>query len=145
MTDNNETPSAVPIIDHVGIAVNSLETAVPKWAALLGREPAGEEAVPSESVRVAFFGTGPGRVELLEPTAPDSPIGRHLEARGEGLHHVCVRVPDLESALREAEAAGVQAVPPPIRGGAEGARVSFLHPRTTGGVLVELREDASEE
>jgi len=145
MTNNNETPLAVPIIDHVGIAVNSLDRAVPKWTAILGQDPRGQEIVPSERVRVAFFGEGPGRVELLEPTSPDSPIARHLEARGEGIHHVCVRVPDIDEAVRRAEAAGARAIPPAIRGGAEGARVSFLHPKTTGGILLELREDAGPE
>ena len=140
MNKNNGTPSAVPIIDHVGIAVNSLETALPKWAAMLGCPAAGEEEVPSERVRVAFFGGGPGRVELLEPTDPGSAIHRFLRSRGEGIHHVCMRVPDLEASLRDAAAAGVEAVPPAIRVGAGGSRVSFLHPGTTGGVLLELRE-----
>ena len=140
MTDDTEMPPAVPIIDHVGIAVNSLESAIPRWAAILGGPPTGDEVVPSEKVRVAFFGTGDGRIELLEPTAPDSPIARHLERRGEGIHHVCLSVNDLEATLVKLLAKGVEPIPPGVRTGAGGARVAFLHPRSMGGVLLELRE-----
>jgi methylmalonyl-CoA/ethylmalonyl-CoA epimerase len=129
-------------IDHIGIAVKSLSEAVPIWTAILGRNVSGEEAVPAEKVRVAFFGEGPGRVELIEPTDPDSPIARHLDRRGSGIHHICLAVPDLEAALESAEAAGVEALPPRIRLGAGGHRVAFFHPRTTGGVLIELSEAA---
>ncbi len=138
--NNNETARSVPIIDHVGIAVNSIEAALPGWTALLGGPPAGEERVASEGVRVAFFGAGPGRIELLEPLDGESPIARHLERRGPGVHHLCFEVPDLESSLQCVEAAGWSPVPPAIRTGAEGARVAFLHPGTTGGVLLELRQ-----
>ena len=129
-------------IDHIGIAVKSLSEAIPIWTALLGRNVSGEEEVPAEMVRVAFFGDGPGRVELLEPTEPDSPIARHLEKRGAGIHHVCLSVPDLDIALVRAEAAGLEALPPRIRTGAGGDRVAFLHPRAAGGVLIELIEAA---
>ena len=126
------------IIDHIGIAVKSLADSVPVYASLLGQNPAGEEDVPSESVRVAFFGSGPGRVELLEPTAPGSPIARFLERRGPGIHHVCFAVADVEAAVRRAEEAGLTLIPPGVRPGAEGKRVAFLHPGGTGGVLIEL-------
>jgi len=126
------------IIDHIGIAVKSLADSVPVYASLLGQNPAGQEDVPSESVRVAFFGSGPGRVELLEPTTPESPIARFLERRGPGMHHVCFAVSDLESSVRRAEDAGLKLIPPGIRPGAEGRLVAFFHPGTTGGVLVEL-------
>ena len=102
----------VPKIDHVGIAVNSLEDAVPRWEALLGERCAG----------------------------PDSPIARHLERRGEGGHHLCLRVEDLDAAVRDARSRGMLPIPPDIRIGAGGHRVAFLHPRTTGGVLLELSE-----
>ncbi len=131
-------------IDHIGIAVKSLSDAVPIWTALLGQNPSGEEEVPSEGVRVALFGNGPGRIELLEPTNPDSPIARHLDRRGAGIHHVCFRVPDLEAALTTAERAGLEPILPRIRGGAGGHRVAFLHPRSTGGVLIELTEPVGE-
>jgi methylmalonyl-CoA/ethylmalonyl-CoA epimerase len=127
-------------IDHIGIAVKSLAEAVPTWEALLGINASGTEEVPSELVRVAFFGDGPGRVELLEATGPDSPIARHIERRGPGIHHVCFRVTDLEEALERAGDAGLAPIPPGIREGAGGHRVAFLHPRNTGGVLLELTE-----
>jgi methylmalonyl-CoA epimerase len=127
-------------IDHIGIAVKSLAEAVPTWEALLGINASGTEEVPSERVRVAFFGDGPGRVELLEATGPDSPIARHIERRGPGIHHVCLRVTDLDEALETAGDAGLAPIPPGIREGAGGHRVAFLHPRGTGGVLLELTE-----
>lgn len=127
-------------VDHVGIAVSSLREAVPLYRALLGREPDGTDVVPSEGVRVAFFGRGPGRVELLESSGSDSPIARFLERHGPGLHHICLAVPDLEQAIARATAAGAEAIPPAIRKGAGGARIAFLHPRSSGGVLLELRE-----
>lgn len=130
-------------IDHIGIAVKSLSEAVPIWTAILGRNVSGEEEVPAEKVRVAFFGDGPGRVELLEPTDPESPIARHLEKRGPGIHHVCLAVSDLDTAVDRAEAAGLEALPPRIRTGAGGHRVAFFHPRSAGGVLIELSEAAT--
>lgn len=127
-------------LDHLAIAVNSLDESVPFWSAVLGRNESGREEVPSERVRVAFFGEGPGRVELLEPTDADSAVARYLERSGPGLHHVCVGVNDLEAALDRAEAAGAEVVPPRLREGAGGRRVAFLHPGSTGGVLLELAE-----
>ncbi|MCL7927794.1 MAG: methylmalonyl-CoA epimerase [marine benthic group bacterium] len=128
-------------IDHIGIAVKSLVEAVPAWESLLGINASGTEEVPSERVRVAFFGDGPGRVELLEATEPDSPIARHIEKRGPGIHHVCLRVANLEAALDRAAKAGLTPIPPGIRDGSGGHRVAFLHPRETGGVLLELTEE----
>ena len=130
-------------IDHIGIAVKSLSEAVPIWTAILGRNVSGGEEVPAEKVRVAFFGDGPGRVELLEPTDPESAIARHLEKRGPGIHHVCLAVSDLDAAVDRAEAAGLEALPPRIRTGAGGHRVAFFHPRSAGGVLIELSEAAT--
>ena len=127
-------------IDHIGIAVNSLADAVPAFSSLLGTNSRGEEDVPSEGVRVAFFGTGSGLIELLEPTDAESPVARFLARRGEGVHHVCLAVEDLEAALERAEHAGLRALEPRIRPGAGGRRVAFLHPKTTSGVLIELSE-----
>lgn len=127
-------------IDHVGIAVRSLEEAIPIWRALLGGPPSGREPVPAEGVRVAFFGRGGGRVELLEPIDPDSPVGRFIERRGEGIHHVCLAVEDLDEAVDRAREAGLEPLDPGVRRGAGGHRVAFFHPRDTGGVLVELSE-----
>ena len=139
VNQRNQPPEA-PIIDHVGIAVNSLREAGARWSAILGEPPSGEETVSSEGIRAVFLGAGPGRVELLEPLTSTSPIARFLERRGPGIHHVCVRVPDLEAAVARAEAAGAEVIPPPLRTGAGGARITFLHPRALGGVLLELRE-----
>ena len=130
----------VPKIDHLGIAVNSLKASVPLYAALLGENPEAQEDVPSEGVRIAFFGTGTGRIELLESTREDSAIAAFLTGRGPGLHHVCIVVDDLDEALRRARGAGADVLPPGVRIGAEGRRVAFLHPRTAGGVLIELAE-----
>lgn len=134
-----------PRIDHVGIAVASLERAVPLWRALLGSAPAGREEVPAEGVRVAFFGEGAGRVELLEPTSEDTAVGRFLDRHGPGVHHVCLTVEDLEAALERARTRGLEPIEPSVREGAGGRRVAFFHPRSTGGVLVELSELPTEE
>lgn len=130
----------VPVVDHIGVAVPDLERAVPLWSAILGRPPGGRESVPSEGVRLVFFGRGGGRVELLEPTQDDSAVGRFLRRRGPGLHHVCLAVEDLDAAVGRARAEGAELVPPGIREGAGGSRVAFLHPRSTGGILLELSE-----
>lgn len=127
-------------IDHLAVAVNSLDEAVPFWSALLGENPSEGEEVSGEGVRVAFFGEGTGRIELLEPIDAESPVGQFLRTSGPGLHHVCLRVDDLEHALERAEGAGARALEPRIRRGAEGRRVAFLHPGSAGGVLVELAE-----
>ncbi len=127
-------------IDHIGIAVNSLLEAVPVFEAVLGVNPAGRESVPAEDVEVVFFGHGSGRVELLEPASPDSPIARFLERRGQGLHHVCLRVLDLDETLARLAGSGVHPIPPGVRSGAGHRPVAFLHPRDCGGVLLELVE-----
>jgi methylmalonyl-CoA epimerase len=127
-------------IDHIGIAVNSLPAAIPVFEAMLGENPAGRETVPSEEVEVVFFGHGSGRVELLEPTGPESPLARFLDRQGQGLHHLCFRVPDLREALGRLADCGISPISPGIRLGAEDRRVAFLHPRDCGGVLVELVE-----
>lgn len=128
-------------IDHVGIAVPSLEQAVPLYSALLGDQPTDREEVPDEHVRVALFGRGGGRVELLEPTRQDSPVSRFLERHGGGIHHVCLRVPDVKEALERAREQGAEVLPPGVREGAGGRAVAFLHPNSTGGVLIELSEE----
>ena len=134
------TETSMVKIDHIGIAVNSLASSIPAFEAMLGENPAGREAVPSDDVTVVFFGRGTGRVELIEPLSAESPIARFIERRGPGLHHICFRVPDIAQALGLLEASGVHPVPPGIRDGAQGRRVAFLHPRDCGGVLVELAE-----
>jgi len=128
-----------PTLDHVGVAVRRLDDRLPLWRDLLGLPLTGIEAVPGEGVRVAFLPAGGARVELVEPAGDDSPMARQIERRGEGIHHLCFEVADLDAALGRLQAAGIAAAGAPGRAGAEGARVAFLHPRGTGGVLVELR------
>jgi len=129
----------MPTIDHLGIAVKSLAQAR-KFYEQLGLEVAGEEVVAHEKVRVAMVPLGESRIELLEPTEPDSVIARFLEKRGEGLHHVALHVPDLERALKTLKAAGTRFISEEIKIGAGGHRYVFVHPSSAGGVLVELVE-----
>lgn len=125
-------------LDHVAIAVPDLEAAIATFSSILGSSVSGRERVESEQVNVAFFELGSARLELLEPTAPDSPVGRFLSKRGPGLHHIALAVPDIEAALKRCRAAGVETVGDAPRPGAAGRQVAFLHPRSTGGVLLEL-------
>lgn len=127
-------------LDHVAIAVEDLQAAIPFYAALVGRSPSGRERVEPEGVEVAFFDVGSARLELLEPTGPDTPVGRFLTRRGPGLHHITLRVPDLAAALARCRAEGAQTVGASARTGAGGRAVAFLDPRTTGGLLIELVE-----
>ncbi len=130
-------------IDHLGIAVNSLEEGLALWGDLLGLESAGAETVAEQGVRTAFLNVGDTRLELLEPTGPDTPVGRFLQKRGPGFHHVCFLVDDLEAALRQLQERGMRLVDQQPRNGAEGSKVAFLHPASTGGLLVELKQKAS--
>lgn len=125
-------------LDHVGVAVASIDEALPLWQSLVGAEGSGREIVDSQGVEVVFIGSGAGRIELLAPTRADSPVARFLERRGPGIHHVCYRVPDIRAALAEARADGLDLIDQEPRSGAHGHQVAFLHPRSTGGVLVEL-------
>jgi methylmalonyl-CoA/ethylmalonyl-CoA epimerase len=125
-------------IDHLGIAVPSLDAAVQAYTAL-GFAVESTHAVPTEKVRAAFLPVGESRLELLEPTDPSSVIARFLEKRS-GLHHVCVLVEDIEAALAELKSRGVPLIDEVPRPGAGGCRVAFLHPRAAAGVLLELKE-----
>jgi methylmalonyl-CoA epimerase len=127
-------------IDHLGIAVKSLAQAR-KFYEQLGLKVGNEEIVAHEKVRVAMIPVGESRIELLEPTSPDSVIAKFLEKRGEGLHHVALHVPDLAEAVKTLKAAGTRLVTEEIKTGAGGHRYVFVHPSSTGGVLVELVED----
>ncbi len=128
-------------IHHVGIAVESLRTAVPVFEKLLGRAPDSEEVVEDQKVRVAAFALGDARLELLEATAPDSPIARFVGKRGPGLHHLTLTVPDLSQTLRRLEQDGVRLIDREPRAGAGSERIAFLHPSSTSGVLIELVEE----
>jgi len=129
-------------VDHFGIAVRSLEERLRFWADTLALEVGGIETVESEGVKVAFLQAGKIRIELLEPLSAESPVGRFLDKRGEGVHHLALRVNDIEAALARLQDHGAKIVGSAPRTGAGGQRVAFLHPASTGGVLLELVEPA---
>lgn len=127
-------------LDHVGIAVRALDSALKFYRDTLGLRLAGIETLPAEKVRVAMLPLGETRLELLEPTGADSPIAGFLEKRGEGIHHIALEVERLDAHLRQLEAAGVRILPGKGETGVGGHRYAFLHPSSCGGVLVELIE-----
>jgi methylmalonyl-CoA/ethylmalonyl-CoA epimerase len=127
-------------LDHVAILVSDLDAAIRLYRDVYGLELAEVEEVPSEKVRVAIFGHGAGRIELVSPSGPDSPMARTIEKRGEGLHHVCLEVPDIEKAMAALQSQGAPLLDDKPRPGAGGARVAFVHPKGSRGVLVELRQ-----
>lgn len=127
-------------IDHLGIAVPNLKDAVAFYTQLLGHGPGHEEEVADQKVRAAFFSVGESHFELLEPTAPDSPISKFLAKRGGGIHHICVEVDDIDACLAAYKADGVLLIDPEPRIGAHGKRIAFVHPKSTGGVLLELSQ-----
>ena len=127
-------------LDHVAILVSDLDAAIRLYRDVYGLELAEVEEVPSEKVRVAIFGHGAGRIELVSPSGPDSPMAKAIEKRGEGLHHVCLEVPDIEKAMEALRAQGAPLLDDRPRPGAGGARVAFVHPKGSRGVLVELRQ-----
>jgi methylmalonyl-CoA/ethylmalonyl-CoA epimerase len=125
-------------IDHIGIAVPSLQEGLAVYRDRLGMELAGIETVEEQKVRVAILKVGGTRIELLEATADDSPIAKFLSGGGRGVHHIAYRVADLDEALRRCEANGLKAIPGTRRSGAGGTQVVFLHPKSTVGLLTEL-------
>jgi methylmalonyl-CoA/ethylmalonyl-CoA epimerase len=130
-------------IDHIGIAVRSLDEAMGFYRDVLGLPLAEVEEVEDQKVRTAIFFTGEGRVELLEPTSPESPIAKFLEKRGEGIHHMAIRVTDIQAKLAELEAAGAQLIDREPRIGAGGHLIAFVHPKAARGVLLELTQPCS--
>ncbi|MGD1148566.1 MAG: methylmalonyl-CoA epimerase [Thermoanaerobaculaceae bacterium] len=126
-------------VDHIGIAVLSLAERLTLYEAL-GLEVGGEEVVESEKVRVVFLPVSGTRIELLEPTGPDSPIASFIAKRGEGIHHICLRVDDIRATMADLKARGIEILSDEPRAGAHGSRVCFIHPRSAGGVLIELSQ-----
>ena len=125
-------------IDHVGIAVNSLSAAIPLYRDILGLDYEGSQTTPDGQSNVAFFKVGEVNLELLEPTGPDTPIGKFLAKRGEGVHHICLRVDDIQTARETLSAKGLKLLDEQPREGAHHKLVSFFHPKTTGSVLLEI-------
>ncbi|MBO7169184.1 MAG: methylmalonyl-CoA epimerase [Rikenellaceae bacterium] len=131
-------------IEHLGIAVKSLEEAIPYYEQVLGLKCYNIEEVADQKVKTAFFKVGQTKIELLEPTSEDSTIAKFIEKRGQGVHHVAFAVEGLEGALAEAESKEVALIDKTPRKGAEGLTIAFLHPKSTQGVLTELCEDKNE-
>jgi len=127
-------------IDHLGIAVNSIDEGKKFWSDILGLDFEGAETVAEQKVTTAFFPVSESEVELLESTSPDGPVAKYIEKRGAGIQHVAFRVEDIDAALAELKEKGVKLIDQEPRIGAGGARIAFLHPKATGGVLVELCE-----
>jgi methylmalonyl-CoA/ethylmalonyl-CoA epimerase len=125
-------------IEHIGIAVNSLDESIPYYEKILGLTCYAIEEVVDQKVKTAFFKVGDTKIELLEPTTDDSPIAKYLEKKGPGIHHLAFAMPDVDKALQEAEENGVRLIDKQPRSGAEGLEIGFLHPKSTGGVLTEF-------
>jgi len=125
-------------IEHIGIAVNSLDEAIPLYEKLLGVTCYNIEEVTDQKVKTAFFRVGQTKIELLESTDPDGPIGKFIEKKGEGIHHIALAVSELDKKLEELDKMDIQLIDKTSREGAEGLKIAFLHPKSTHGVLVEL-------
>ncbi len=125
-------------IEHIGIAVKSLDEMIPFYEKLLSAPCYAIEEVKDQRVKTAFFQVGQTKIELLESTDPEGPIGKFLEKKGEGIHHIAFATDDADQALKEAEEMGLQLIDNTSRKGAEGLNIGFLHPRSTHGVLTEL-------
>ena len=127
-------------IDHIGIAVSNLQESLSFWETSLGIELHGIEEVAEQKVRTAFLPIDDTEIELLEPTSAESSVAKFIEKHGEGLHHIAIRVDDIDAALAELKAKGIKLIDETARNGAGGARIAFVHPRSTHGALLELCE-----
>jgi methylmalonyl-CoA/ethylmalonyl-CoA epimerase len=128
-------------IEHIGIAVESIEEALPYYEKVLGLKCYAIEEVKDQKVKTAFFQIGQTKLELLESTDPDGPVGKFIANRGQGIHHIAFAVKDIEACLQNAEENGVRLIDQQPRIGAEGLHIAFLHPKSTYGVLTEFCED----
>jgi methylmalonyl-CoA epimerase len=129
-------------IDHVGVAVSDLEAAISLYEGSFGMELVHREVISEQGVEAVLLDVGDSHVELLSPTGPDTPVGKFMAARGEGLHHVAYRVGDIDGALEGLRERGVRLIDETPRTGIRSSRVAFLHPKATGGVLTEIVEPA---
>lgn len=125
-------------IEHIGIAVKSLEESIPYYEKVLGLDCYAIEEVKDQKVKTAFFRVGQTKIELLESTDPEGPIGKFIEKKGEGIHHMAFAMDDVASALNDAEENGIRLIDKQPRKGAEGLSIGFLHPKSTHGVLTEF-------
>jgi methylmalonyl-CoA/ethylmalonyl-CoA epimerase len=127
-------------IDHIGIAAKSIDQVAPFWNTILGLPMAGKETVEEQKATTAFLPVGESEIEILESTAPDGALARFIESRGEGVQHIALRVDNIEEALKELKEKGVRLIDENPRRGAGGAKIAFIHPKSTNGVLLELSE-----
>jgi methylmalonyl-CoA/ethylmalonyl-CoA epimerase len=127
-------------IEHIGIAVRNMNEAIKYYEDVLGLKCYSMEEVPSQKTRTAFFMVGQTKIELLESMEPDGPIGKFIEKKGEGIHHIAFASKNLEESLKEVEGKGIQLIDSKPKPGAEGLKIAFLHPKSTLGVLTELCE-----
>jgi methylmalonyl-CoA/ethylmalonyl-CoA epimerase len=127
-------------IDHLGVAVNSMEEGKKFWTDVLGLEFVGSETVEAQKVTTGFFPVGESEVELLESTSSDGPVAKYIEKKGAGMQHIAFGVENIEEALEELKAKGIRLIDEKPRNGAGGKKIAFLHPKATGGILVELCE-----
>lgn len=127
-------------VDHIGIAVKDLDAAKKFYTDVLGMTTQGEEVIEQQKVKVCFIPSGDSEVELLESTTPDGPIAKFIEKKGEGIQHIALRVDSIENALTDLKAKGVRLIDESPRYGAGGASIAFVHPKATGGILLELSE-----
>jgi methylmalonyl-CoA/ethylmalonyl-CoA epimerase len=125
-------------INHIGIAVASLDETIPFYRDMLGMAFLGIEEVTEQKVKVAMLQIGESKIELLEPTSPDSPVAKFLEKNGSGVHHLAYEVEDIDAAITKLEREGTRMIDRTSRAGAHGARIAFIHPKSSGGVLTEL-------
>ncbi|MEK7316017.1 MAG: methylmalonyl-CoA epimerase [Candidatus Eisenbacteria bacterium] len=132
--------STIQGLAHVGIAVRSLDEAIPRWTGSLGFRHVDTITLDSMGLRIAFLEAGGTEIELLEPVRPDSAIAKFLSKRGEGIHHLSFHVHDIEAALARASAAGLELIDRTPREGSHGTKIAFIHPRSLGGVLIEFCE-----
>lgn len=128
------------VIDHIGIAVKSIDASLGFWESALGIKCAGRETVEEQKVTTAFLPIKDSEVELLEATSDESPVAKFIEKKGEGIHHIAIRVDDLAGAIAELKEKGVQMIDEKPRKGAGGAMIAFVHPKATGGILLELSQ-----
>jgi methylmalonyl-CoA epimerase len=132
------------LIDHVGVAVSDLDRAIALYEGIFGMPLVHRETVEDQGVEAVLLDVGDGHVELLSPLGPETVVGKFVEKRGEGLHHVAYRVDDIDAVLAELKGADVALIDSEARIGIRGSRVAFLHPKSTGGVLTELVEPAGD-
>ncbi len=127
-------------IDHIGIAVNSLEESLSFYEDALGLKVEGIEEVPDQKVKVGFLDIGGVHLELLEPSSPDGPVAKFIEKRGEGIHHIAILVDNIEESIKLMKDKGVKLIDESPRKGAGGSKMAFVHPKSTHGILLELYE-----